>query len=136
MPMYVVNRTVEALNERKKPVKGSRILLMGLAYKADVDDMRESPTFELMNRFTELGAHVEYHDPHVPVIGPTRDHSKWEGKISVEWTEKTIASFDAIVISTNHDAFNLQELASWSGLIVDTRNALGGSQAPCDIVKA
>ena len=136
MPMYVVNRTVEALNEREKPVKGSRILLMGLAYKADVDDMRESPTFELMNRFTELGAHVEYHDPHVPVIGPTRDHSEWEGKISVEWTEKTIASFDAIVISTNHDAFNLQELASWSGLIVDTRNALGGSQAPCDIVKA
>ena len=136
MPMYVVNRTVEALNEREKPVKGSRILLMGLAYKADVDDMRESPTFELMNRFTELGAHVEYYDPHVPVIGPTRDHSEWEGKISVEWTEKTIASFDAIVISTNHKAFNLSELASWSGLIVDTRNALGGFQAPCDIVKA
>jgi UDP-N-acetyl-D-glucosamine dehydrogenase len=136
MPMYVVNRTVEALNEREKPVKGSRILFMGLAYKADVDDMRESPTFELMNRFTELGAHVEYYDPHVPVIGPTRDHSEWEGKISVEWTEKTIASFDAIVISTNHKAFNLSELASWSGLIVDTRNALGGFQAPCDIVKA
>jgi UDP-N-acetyl-D-glucosamine dehydrogenase len=136
MPMYVVNRTVEALNEREKPVKGSRILLMGLAYKADVDDMRESPSFELMNRFTELGAHVEYHDPHVPVIGPTRDHSEWKGKMSVEWNEETIASFDAIVISTNHTAFNLQELADWSGLIVDTRNALVGFQAPCDIVKA
>lgn len=136
MPMYVVNRTVEALNEREKPVKGSRILLMGVAYKADVDDMRESPSFELLNRFTELGAHVEYYDPHVPIIGPTRDHSEWEGKISVEWNEETIASFDAIVISTNHNAFNLQELASWSGLIVDTRNALGGFRAPCDIVKA
>ena len=136
MPMHVVNRTVEALNEREKPVKGSRILIMGLAYKADVDDMRESPTFELLDQFAELGASVDYYDPHVPMIGPTRDHSEWEGKISVEWTEKTIASFDAIVISTNHKAFNLSELASWSGLIVDTRNALGGFQAPCDIVKA
>lgn len=136
MPMYVVNRTVEALNEREKPVKGSRILILGLAYKPDVDDMRESPTFELLDRFAELGATVDYYDPHVPVIGPTRKHSKWAGKTSVEWSEKTIRSYDAIVISTNHSAFSLNELVCWTSLIIDTRNALSGVQTSCDIVKA
>ena len=120
----------------KRLAKRCEYTNLAVLIKADVDDMRESPSFELMNRCTELGSHVEYYDPHVPVIGPTRDHSEWEGKISVEWTEETIASFDAIVISTNHNAFNLQELASWPGLIVDTRNALGGFRAPCDIVRA
>ena len=136
MPMYVVNRTVEALNEREKPVKGSRILILGLAYKPDVDDMRESPTFELLDRFAELGATVDYYDPHVPVIGPTRKHSKWAGKTSVEWSEKTIRSYVAIVISTNHSAFSLNELVCWTSLSIDTRNALSGVQTSCDIVKA
>ena len=79
MPEYVVRRTMLALNEQGKAVKGSRILILGLAYKADVDDMRESPTFELMDRFVALGASVSYHDQHVPVIGPTRKHANWKG---------------------------------------------------------
>ena len=108
---------------------------MGIAYKPDVDDMRESPTFELLDRFTELGATVDYYDPHVPVIGPTREHSEWEGKKSAEWTEETIRSYDAIVISTNHRSVDLQSLSQWASLILDCRNAMKGILGSATIVK-
>lgn len=124
MPQYVIKGTVEALNQQKKSVNGSRVLVLGLAYKEDVDDMRESPTFELMDLLQEMRAEVEYYDPHIPVITPTREHANWTGKKSIEWNQKEIASFDAVVISTHHKAFNLQELADWAGVIVDTRNAM------------
>lgn len=124
MPRYVVTRTMEALNGRKKALNGSKILLMGLAYKEDVDDMRESPTFELMDLLKEQGADVSYHDPHIPVITPTREHAVWTGTESVEWTPDAIASFDVVVIATHHKVFNLQELVDHADLIVDTRNAL------------
>ena len=126
MPEYVVNRTLLALNAMGKAVKGSTILVLGLAYKADVDDMRESPTFELMDRFGALGANVCYHDPHIPEIGPTREHAKWKGTRSVPWNRETIAGADAVVIATNHKAVNLQELAEWASLVVDTRDAMRG----------
>ena len=124
MPEYVVSRTMLALNERGKAVKGSNILLLGLAYKADVDDMRESPTFELMDRFAALGANVSYYDPHIPEIGPTREHAKWKGTRSVAWNRETITVHDAVVISTNHKAVNLVELGDWASLIIDTRDAM------------
>lgn len=124
MPNYVIHRTMEALNSRGKAVKGSRILLMGLAYKSDVDDMRESPTFELLDGFKRLGAEVSYYDPHVPVVGPTREHMEWAGVESQAWSEDVIRSQDCVVISTHHKAVNLDELAAWSDLIVDTRNAM------------
>jgi UDP-N-acetyl-D-glucosamine dehydrogenase len=124
MPEYVVSRTMLALNERGKAVKGSNILLLGLAYKADVDDMRESPTFELMDRFAALGANVSYYDPHIPEIGPTREHAKWKGTRSVAWNRETITAHDAVVISTNHKAVNLVELGDWASLIIDTRDAM------------
>jgi len=137
MPEYVVSRTMLALNERGKAVKGSRILLLGLAYKADVDDMRESPTFELMDRFAALGANVSYYDPHIPEIGPTREHAKWKGTRSVAWTRDTIAAHDAVVIATNHKAVNLGQLANWANLIVDTRDAMRGAiTSAFQIVKA
>ena len=126
MPDYVVQQSMEALNNRAKAVKGSRILLLGLAYKPDVDDMRESPTFVLMERFRDLGATVDYHDPLLPVIGPTREHGEWAGKVSVPWDEATIRSYDLVVIATCHKVFNLPELARWAPLIVDTRNAMKG----------
>ena len=126
MPEYVVQRTMLALNEVGKPVKDSNIILLGLAYKADVDDMRESPTFELMNRFDAIGAHVSYHDPHVPTIGLTREHARWQGTRSVPWNRHTISGADAVVIATHHKVFNLVELAEWAPLIVDTRNAMRG----------
>ena len=124
MPEYVIHRTMEALNTRGKAVKGSRVLLLGLAYKPDVDDMRESPTFHLLDGFKDLGAEVAYYDPHVPVVGPTREHMDWAGVESVEWSEEVVRSFDCVVIATNHKAFELGQLASWADLIVDTRNAM------------
>lgn len=137
MPEYVVQRTMEALNSRGKAVKGSRILLLGLAYKANVDDMRESPTFELMDRFKELGASVQFHDPHVPVVGPTREHMNWAGKASLDWTPENLAAQDCIVIATHHAAFQLDELAASADLIIDTRNAMNGVKTKHDqVVKA
>lgn len=124
MPSYVVARTAEALNSRRLSTRGSRILLLGLAYKANVDDQRESPTFVLRRKFTEVGAEVAYHDPHIPEIRPTREHPEWTGARSVVWNERTIASFDVVVIATAHAAVNYAELAQWAKLIVDTRNIM------------
>jgi len=126
MPHYVVNRLVEALNARSKSVKGSRILLLGLAYKADVDDERESPTFILLDLIKHRGAEVAYYDPHIPVIRPTREHAQWRGTPSVRWDEQTVSSFDAVIICTAHKAVNYQQLADWAQCIIDTRNAMTG----------
>jgi UDP-N-acetyl-D-glucosamine dehydrogenase len=126
MPQYVVGRVTEALNARRKAVNGSRVLVLGLAYKADVDDDRESPSYHLMNLLKRLGAEVAYHDPHVPVIRPSREHSSWAGLKSVAWEQKTIPSFDAVIISTAHKAVNYSQLAEWAQCIVDTRNAMAG----------
>ena len=124
MPMYVIHRTQEALNAKKKALNGAKILLVGLAYKANVDDDRESPSYVLLDLFKERGAKVAYYDPHVPVIRPSREHGHWAGTKSVPWTAKSIGSYDAVVISTNHKKTNNQQLADWAGLIVDTRNAM------------
>ena len=127
MPDYVVSRLIEALNATKKSVNGSKVLLVGLAYKADIDDMRESPTFVLMERLSALGAEVSYHDPHIAVIGPTREHSRWQGTRSVEWNEETIRGFDAAIIVTAHREVNYRELAAFCDCIVDTRNVVPGN---------
>nr|MBA3571515.1 nucleotide sugar dehydrogenase [Pyrinomonadaceae bacterium] len=126
MPDYVVHRVVEALNFHRKPVSGSRVLILGLAYKPNVDDERESPSYVLMNLLNERGAKLEYHDPYVPVIKPTREHSHWAGKESVPWQKELISGFDVVVIATNHSSVNYQELADWCPCIVDTRNAMAG----------
>ena len=137
MPAQVINRVAEALNSDGKSVKGSRILVIGLAYKANVDDDRESPSYILMNRLKERGAEVSYYDPHVPQIEPTRKHSQWAGTKSVEWNKETIISFDATLISTAHDAMNWLELADWSPLIIDTRNIMHNTNTkPGQVVKA
>jgi UDP-N-acetyl-D-glucosamine dehydrogenase len=124
MPHYVVERAIEALNSRRKPLNGSKILVLGLAYKPNVDDERESPSYELMNLLTARGAQVAYHDPYVPVIKPTREHAHWAGTKSVTWNRKTISGFDLVLLATNHACVNYRELADWSPCIVDTRNAL------------
>jgi UDP-N-acetyl-D-glucosamine dehydrogenase len=124
MPRFVVERTAEALNGQKKPLNGSRILALGLAYKADVDDMRESPTFVIMDLLKQRGATVDYYDPYIPVITPTREHAVWTGTKSVAWDERTIRSYDAVVVCTAHSAVDYAKLAQWSPCIIDTRNAL------------
>jgi UDP-N-acetyl-D-glucosamine dehydrogenase len=127
MPDYVVNRVIEALNDRKKSVKGSRILVLGLAYKPNVDDERESPSYVLMESLKSRGAEVAYHDPFVPVIKPTREHAHWAGTKSVAWDREAISGFDLVLIATNHASINYGELAQWAPCIVDTRNAMAGS---------
>jgi len=126
MPNYVVNRLAEALNAKRKAVNGSRILLLGLAYKANVDDMRESPTYVLMDLLKKRGAEVAYYDPHIPIITPTREHAEWTGTKSVAWNKDSIKNFDAVLIATAHEAVNYQELADWCACIVDTRNVMRG----------
>ena len=124
MPLHVVNQVAHALNAQKKPLNGSRVLALGLAYKADVDDMRESPTFLIMDRLKAQGATVDYYDPHIPVITPTREHAAWTGTKSVCWGEATLRGYDAIVICTAHKGLDYASLVKWSPCLVDTRNAL------------
>ena len=124
MPDYVVRKIGDALNTRKKAVNGSRVLLMGLAYKENVDDMRESPTFHLMDGLVAAGAEVEFFDPHIPEITPTREHAEWTGRKSIAWTPENVAAYDCVVIATHHKAFDLNSLVENADLIVDTRNAL------------
>lgn len=137
MPSYVITRVGEALNSLRKPVNGSRILLIGLAYKPNVDDDRESPSYVLMDMLKKRGAEVAYFDPHVPVIRVTREHPHWAGTRSVEWKREVVQGFDAVVIATNHKNINYQELADWAPCIVDSRNAMATVQVkPGQVWKA
>jgi UDP-N-acetyl-D-glucosamine dehydrogenase len=137
MPAHVLERLGEALNSARKPLNGSRVLILGLAYKANVDDERESPSYRIMELLKQRGVEVAYHDPHVPIIRPTREHAHWAGTESVRWDRATIAAFDAVVIATAHAAVNYQELAEWAQCIVDTRNAMASVQvAPGRVWKA
>ena len=130
MPEHVVHRAIEALNSHGRAIKGSKILVLGLAYKPDVDDERESPSYVLMDLLSERGATVEYYDPHVPVIKVTREHSHWAGKKSIAWSQDNVAAFDLVLIATNHRAVSYTELGNWAKCIVDTRNAMAGVQTP------
>ena len=124
MPLYVVHRVADALNDRQKAINGSSILVLGLAYKPNVDDDRESPSYVLLEMLTERGAKVAYYDPYVPVIKPTREHAHWAGTKSVVWNKEAISAFDLVLIATNHACVDYQELANWTSCIVDTRNAM------------
>ncbi len=137
MPDYVIHRVADALNDRQRAVKGSKILVLGLAYKPNVDDERESPSYVLLEKLQARGAQVAYYDPYVPVIRPTREHAHWTGTKSVAWNQETIASYDLVLISTNHACVDYQQLATWAGCIVDTRNAMMGiATAPGQVWKA
>jgi len=137
MPDYVIHRVADALNDRAKAIKGSRILVVGLAYKPNVDDERESPSYVLMERLQQRGAEVAYHDPYVPVIKPTREHAHWAGVRSVAWTREIVGAFDVALIATNHANVNYQELADWAPVIVDTRNAMAAVVTkPGQVLKA
>tara|TARA_R110002124_G_scaffold197895_2_gene364942 strand:- start:6616 stop:7941 length:1326 start_codon:yes stop_codon:yes gene_type:complete len=124
MPYYVIEKTTEALNKHKKSVNGSKILVIGLAYKPDVDDMRESPTFKILDLLKDKGADVSYFDTNIPTIPKSREHEEWTGINSVKWNEETISSYDAVVISTNHSDINYKELGNWNNCIIDARNAM------------
>ena len=124
MPDYVVSRLTEALNARQRPLKNSRILILGLAYKPNVDDERGSPSYRLLEKIEHRGATIAYHDPYLPEVRPTREHPHFAGMKSVPWDKATISGFDAVVIATAHACVNFQELGDWAQCIVDTRNAM------------
>ena len=125
MPRIVVERLGEQLSRRsKKSLNGARILMMGLAYKKNVDDLRESPAMVLYEMLETRGAVVEYHDPFIPEIHETRDHPTLTGRKSVALNAQTVASYDAALIVTDHDKVDYELLVKNSVLVVDTRNAV------------
>jgi len=136
MPEHVVHRLADALNEQGKPLRKSKILLVGLAYKANVDDDRESPGYVLMDKLVAKGAEVEFYDPFIPVIRPSREHGHWAGTRSVSWDESTIRQFDAVLIATAHRDVDYHQLGAWASLIIDTRNAMHGIEASAAVIKA
>jgi UDP-N-acetyl-D-glucosamine dehydrogenase len=119
MPQYVVSRVIEALNDSGRAVKGARVLILGLAYKPNVDDDRESPTYEIMNLLEKRGAVVSYNDPHVPVIRPGRSHHAVAGRPSMPIT----ANYDVIVLCTHHREYGAFDFAALGVPLVDCRNA-------------
>ncbi len=122
MPYYVVERAFEVLNEHKKSLNGSKILILGASYKKDIDDLRESPTLKLIEILRSKGAEVDYNDPYIPKMRPTRKY-KYD-MISVELTEKNLASYDMVLLSTDHTYYkeNSKLIVQSSKLVLDTRN--------------
>ncbi|KES21630.1 MULTISPECIES: nucleotide sugar dehydrogenase [unclassified Pseudomonas] len=125
MPHWVVQKVADALNDRGRAIKGSRILVLGLAYKKNIDDTRESPAVEIMSLLESKGAHVEYSDPHVPKFPRKRDYSF--DLESVELTQQSLRGFDCMVLTTDHDTFDYELLQKHSPLLVDTRGRLTGA---------
>lgn len=119
MPDYVVNKTQLALNEHNKSIKDSKILVLGIAYKKNIDDVRESPSVLIMEKLRNLGAEVSYSDPHVPIFPKMREHHF--DLASTPINEKTIATFDCIILATDHDDFDYELLARNANIIIDTR---------------
>jgi len=129
MPAYVVSKIADALNEDCKPVKGSKITLLGMAYKKDVDDPRESPGFELMELLLKKGAMVHYNDPHIPVLPPMRHYPNLRMS-SQELTVEHLRSQDCVLIVTDHSAYDWSWIGQHAALIVDTRNAMKNAINP------
>ena len=124
MPRHVVDRLSEALkNYVGRPLQGARVLILGIAYKKNVDDLRESPALEIIEISSAMGSRVSYYDPYIPEILPTRAHGNLQGMKSVSFDKDTISSFDAVLIATDHSSVDYASLVDWSRLIVDMRNA-------------
>jgi UDP-N-acetyl-D-glucosamine dehydrogenase len=126
MPYFVIEQTTAALNERSKPLKGSKILVLGLAYKRDIDDLRESPSLTIIELLREKGAIVAYNDPFFPTVGHGRHYD-----LNMTCTPlDNLAQYDAVLIVTDHSSYDYKALVKQSQLVVDTRNATKGIDAP------
>jgi len=121
MPRFVITKLMDALNDRSKPLKGSKILVLGLAYKKDVDDVRESPSLELIKLLNEKGAKVDYNDPHVPRTHKMREYDL--KMTSKKLSAAMLARYDAVLISTDHTSYDYQFIVDNAKLVIDTRNA-------------
>jgi len=121
MPHYVVGRTLEAMNDRGKSLKGAKVLVLGLAYKKDIDDVRESPSIELIELFRKKGAKVDYNDPYIPMTHKMREHNlKMKSK---PLSAKMLRGYDIVVISTDHSCYDYKWIVKNAKMVVDTRNA-------------
>jgi UDP-N-acetyl-D-glucosamine dehydrogenase len=124
MPQRVVDKLALAIDARQgSGLKGAHILVIGVAYKKNVDDIRESPALRLMDMLEARGARADYYDPHVPVIPATREHKSLSGRRSQEWRPAGLGEYDAILIVTDHDEVDYAEVARRAKLVIDTRNA-------------
>ena len=132
MPYYVIQRVMDALNQRKKSINGSTVLLLGIAYKKDVDDQRESPSLKLIELLQEKGAEVMYNDPHIPTIPPTRKYSF--NMESIKLNPTTLAAVDCVLLATDHSAYDYAFILEHSDLIIDTRNAFKGLEGAAEKV--
>jgi len=121
MPAFVVSIVSKALNDRRKSVNGSKILILGMAYKPDIDDIRETPALEVMEELLELGGEVDYNDPYVKSIGETRQTHR--RPVSVDLTEDVLSMYDCIIVITDHSCYDYQWIVDNSSLVIDTRNA-------------
>jgi UDP-N-acetyl-D-glucosamine dehydrogenase len=130
MPYYVIEKTVEALNNQKKSLNGSRIMVLGIAYKKDIDDDRESPGYAIMKMLLEKGAVVTYNDPWIPKLQPTRKYDFQMSSTPI--TPEVLAEMDAMIIVTDHSDYDFAEIAKHSNLIIDTRNATKGIKEEVD----
>jgi UDP-N-acetyl-D-glucosamine dehydrogenase len=135
MPYYVVQKTIEALSGQGKSVKGARVLILGLAYKKDVDDLRESPSLKLMELFKEVGAEVDYNDPYVTTPPRLRKYKLEKG--SVPLTAEGLGTYCCVVIATDHSVYDADFILENAHLIVDTRNMMkNGNGHSCKVIKA
>jgi UDP-N-acetyl-D-glucosamine dehydrogenase len=126
MPYHVLASVSGALNTQKKSVNGARILVLGVAYKKDIDDLRESPALTIIELLQKDGAEVSYHDPYFPFIGKGRKYN-----LQMKCAElKNLSHYDCVVIVTDHSDYDYQRIVSESQLVVDTRNATRGIQSP------
>uniref|UniRef100_A0A6T6M4P7 UDP-glucose/GDP-mannose dehydrogenase C-terminal domain-containing protein n=1 Tax=Timspurckia oligopyrenoides TaxID=708627 RepID=A0A6T6M4P7_9RHOD len=125
MPSYVVKRLQRAFNDKcQRAVHGARILLLGIAFKPDVDDIRESPALVIWEELAALGATVNFYDPHIPELPPTRKHAHFAGQKSIAWTQEEIHQHDSIIVITHHRAVDLETLKGYPGIVIDSRNAV------------
>jgi UDP-N-acetyl-D-glucosamine dehydrogenase len=135
MPYIVVNRLAELVDMKvRRNLSDAKILILGIAYKKNIDDMRESPSLKLIELIEKRGAHVEFHDPFIPVIPPTREHADLTGRKSVAFDAETLKGFDAVLIATDHDEVDYHFLVAHSKLVVDTRNACARAGVKADHV--
>jgi len=125
MPHYILQRTIDALNDRGKALNGSKILILGVAYKKDVDDDRESPAYAIMDLLIKRGANVFYNDPYIPYLKKSRKYDF--GLTSSKLTEKFLKEMDAVIIITDHSSYDYQWILENANLIIDTRNAINSS---------
>jgi UDP-N-acetyl-D-glucosamine dehydrogenase len=126
MPYYVVDETVTALNEHRKPLKGSRVLVLGMAYKRDIDDLRESPSLTIIELLQRRGALVDYNDPFFPTVGRGRHYDLHMSSTSLD----KIGEYDCVLIVTDHSSYDFAAIVREAQLVVDTRNATRGIDSP------